>query len=70
MADGVLLMSGSERDRAFLVRQAVEGRLGQREASERLGSAFVSSNGWCVPGGLGVTLALFRVSADDRRTGA
>jgi transposase len=37
MADGVLLMSGSERDRAFLVRQAVEGRLGQREASERLG---------------------------------
>src|SRR6202051_860201 len=37
MADGGLLMSGSERDRAFLVRQAVEGRLGQREASERLG---------------------------------
>ena len=30
-------MSGLERDRAFLVRQAVEGRLGQREASERLG---------------------------------
>jgi len=37
MADGILLMSGSERDRAFLVRQAVEGRLSQREASERLG---------------------------------
>lgn len=30
-------MSGSERDRAFLVRQAVEGALSQREASERLG---------------------------------
>ena len=30
-------MSGSERERACLVRQAVEGRLGQREASERLG---------------------------------
>jgi transposase len=37
MADGVLLMSGSERERAFLVRQSVEGRLGQLEASERLG---------------------------------
>ena len=30
-------MSVDERDRAFLVRQAVESRLGQREASERLG---------------------------------
>ena len=37
MADGVLLMSGSEGERAFLVGQSVEGRLGQREASERLG---------------------------------
>jgi transposase len=37
MVEGVLLMSGEERDRAFLVRQVVEGRLGQREASERLG---------------------------------
>jgi transposase len=37
MAEGVLSMSGAERDRACLVRQAVEGRLGQREASERLG---------------------------------
>jgi transposase len=37
MADGILLMSGSERDRASLVRQTVEGRLSQREASERLG---------------------------------
>src|ERR1700704_1403582 len=37
MAGGVLCMSGSERERACLVRQAVEGRLGQREASERLG---------------------------------
>ena len=30
-------MSKEERDRSFLVRQSVEGRLGQREASERLG---------------------------------
>jgi transposase len=37
MADGVLLMSGSERDRAFLVRQAVEGLVSQRQASEHLG---------------------------------
>jgi transposase len=37
MAEGVLLMSGSERDRGFLVRQSVEGRLSQRAASERLG---------------------------------
>src|ERR1700704_5229831 len=37
MAGGVLCMSGSERERACLVRQAVEGRLGQPEASARLG---------------------------------
>jgi transposase len=37
MAEGVLSMSEEERDRACLVRQAVEGRVGQREASERLG---------------------------------
>jgi transposase len=37
MVGGVLSMSGGERDRAFLVRQAVEGRLSHREASERLG---------------------------------
>jgi transposase len=30
-------MSVEERDRSFLVRQSVEGRLSQREASERLG---------------------------------
>jgi transposase len=30
-------MSGRERDRAFVVRQAIEGGLSQREASERLG---------------------------------
>jgi transposase len=30
-------MSGKERERAFLVRRAVEGGLSQREASERLG---------------------------------
>jgi transposase len=37
MVEGVLSMSGKERDRSCLVRQAIEGRLGQREASERLG---------------------------------
>jgi len=37
MVGGVLLMSGEERERAFLVRQAIEGCLSQREASERLG---------------------------------
>jgi transposase len=37
MAEGDLLMSGSERDRAHVVREALEHRLGQREASERLG---------------------------------
>jgi transposase len=37
MVCGVLAMSGVERDRAFLVRQATEGRLSQRVASERLG---------------------------------
>lgn len=37
MVGGVISMSGEERDRAFLVRQAIEGRLSQREASERLG---------------------------------
>jgi transposase len=37
MVGGVLAMSGGERDRAFLVRQAIDGGLSQREASERLG---------------------------------
>jgi len=37
MAEGVVAMSVRERERAFLVRHAVEGRLSQREASERAG---------------------------------
>lgn len=37
MVGGVVSMSGEERERAFVVRQAIEGRLSQREASERLG---------------------------------
>jgi transposase len=37
MVGEVLSMSGEERDRAFLVREAVACRVGQREASERLG---------------------------------
>ena len=35
--EGLLSMSRAERDRAFVVRQCVEGKLSQREASERLG---------------------------------
>ena len=35
--DGALVMSRSERERLHVVRQAAEGGLGQREASERLG---------------------------------
>jgi hypothetical protein len=37
MGEGDLLMSGWERDRAHVVRQVSEHRLGRREASERLG---------------------------------
>lgn len=37
MVGGVISMSGAERERAHLVRQAIEGHLSQREASERLG---------------------------------
>jgi len=37
MAEGDLVMSVSERDRAHVVRQVLEHRLSQREASERLG---------------------------------
>jgi transposase len=37
MAGEVLGMSDGERERGYLVRQVVEHRLGQREASERLG---------------------------------
>lgn len=37
MAEGILGMSGTERDRAFLVRQVVEKQVRQREAAERLG---------------------------------
>lgn len=37
MAETGLCMSDGERDRAYLVRQTIEGRLSQREASERLG---------------------------------
>jgi transposase len=37
MVEVGLLMSVAERDRAYVVRQTLECRLGQREASERLG---------------------------------
>jgi transposase len=37
MADGMVSMSGGERERAYVVRLCLEGRLSQREASERLG---------------------------------
>ena len=38
MSVGGLWMSGKERERSHVVRQSIEGVLGQREASERLGS--------------------------------
>jgi transposase len=37
MAEGFVTMSADERERSHLVRQFVEGRLSQREASEQLG---------------------------------
>jgi len=37
MAEGNLVMSASERDRSHVVREVIEHRLSQREASERLG---------------------------------
>ncbi len=37
MSVGGLWMSAKERERSHVVRQSVEGLLGQREASERLG---------------------------------
>ena len=37
MGGGVFSMSGAERERAHLVRHAIEGHLSQREASQRLG---------------------------------
>jgi transposase len=37
MAEGDLVMSASERDRAHVVRQVIDHRLSQRAASERLG---------------------------------
>ena len=37
MSVGGLWMSAEERERSHLVRQCVEGLLGRREASERLG---------------------------------
>src|ERR1700710_2238821 len=37
MAGGFLEMSSDERERSHLVRAFVEARIGQREASERLG---------------------------------
>ena len=37
MSEGLVSMSKTERERGFVVRQCVEGRLCQREAAERLG---------------------------------
>jgi transposase len=37
VAEGLLLMSGQERDRSHVVRQAVEHHLSQQEGAERLG---------------------------------
>src|SRR5450631_178592 len=37
MSEGLLLMSGRERERSHVVRQAVEHHLSQQEGAERLG---------------------------------
>ena len=60
-------MSSEERDRAFLVREAVACRLGQREASERLGTACASSNALCVPGNMTETPVLSPISGAGHR---
>ena len=51
MAEGDLVMSVSERDRGHVVRQVIEHRLSQREASERLGIGVPRSSGWFGRGG-------------------
>jgi transposase len=71
MAEGVLQMNGLERDRAFLVRQAVEGLVSQREASERLGIGVRQFKrlvrAWRSDGDAGL---ISRQRAAGRRTGA
>lgn len=45
MSEGVVSMSEAERERAFVVRQCVEGRPSQGEASARLGLGSARSSG-------------------------
>jgi hypothetical protein len=61
-------MRGLERERAFLVRQTIEGRLSQREASERLGIGCANLSVWCILGGPRVMRVLCPASAAGRRT--
>jgi transposase len=77
MVGGVLTMSGLERERAFLVRQTIEGRLSQREASERLGIGVRQLkrlvHAWRAEGDAGLVSrqrgrASHRRMADDLRT--
>lgn len=71
MSEGVVSTSEAERERAFVVRQCVEGRLSQGEASVRLwalGSA--KSSGWCGGGGgRGMGGVWSRASGAGRRVG-
>jgi transposase len=77
MVGGVRTMSGLERERAFLVRQTIEGRLSQREASERLGIGVRQLkrlvHAWRAEGDTGLVSrqrgrASHRRMADDLRT--
>jgi transposase len=77
MVGGVLTMSGLERERAFLVRQTIEGHLSQREASERLGIGVRQLkrlvHAWRAEGDAGLVSrqrgrASHRRMADDLRT--
>ena len=68
MVGGVLTMSGLERERAFLVRQTIEGRLSQREASERLGIGVRQLKRLVQLGGPRVMRVLCPASAAGRRT--
>jgi transposase len=77
MVGGVLTMSGLEQERAFLVRQTIEGRLSQREASERLGIGVRQLkrlvHAWRAEGDAGLVSrqrgrASHRRMADDLRT--
>ena len=45
MSEGVVSTTKAERDRAFAMRQCVEGGVSQGDAAERLGIGFARSSG-------------------------